>query len=498
MTAHALLAPSAAARWMACPGSVRLSEGRDDGGSVYAREGTAAHLLARHCLETGTDAAEHLDYVIGPEGFATGAADGDVAFAVTAEMVDAVQIYVDAVRPYTTLEDHLIEGTLATPIPGCWGTVDFGAYDAATRRLTVGDFKFGKGVIVEATGNKQLLTYAAALLPGCDAVDEIELVIVQPRRLHRDGPVRQAIHTRGEIESHVAAARRAAALIERDPPILNAGDHCRFCRATTFCSAFLNITRNDRPPERSQLQNCRGMENEKESQMSKFKDQLIDASNRVETLTAVEKTGDNPWLAYGEAAKARNFVGELLKFNKGDYLAGQNNREIPIGTRLIANMDSLEIGWVRWENGRREPRMGRIVDGFVPARRAELGDNDRDLWPANDDGEPRDPWQFTNNLVLAAETDGELFTFTTDSNGGRDAIGKLCTEYGKELHRHPDDWPIIELDGDSYLHSNKQRGRIKFPILKIVSWSPKDGEAPAPSNPNLAPKLSKPAASARI
>jgi hypothetical protein len=214
MTAHALLAPSAAARWMACPGSVRLSEGRDDRGSVYSREGTAAHLLARYCLETGTDAADHLGCVIGEQGFTADAADGDVTFAVTAEMADAVQIYVDAVRPYTTLEDHLIEGTLATPIPGCWGTVDFGAYNAATRRLTVGDFKFGKGVVIEATGNKQLLTYAAALLPGCDAVDEIELVIVQPRRLHRDGSVRQAIHTREDVETHVAAACRAAALIE--------------------------------------------------------------------------------------------------------------------------------------------------------------------------------------------------------------------------------------------------------------------------------------------
>jgi hypothetical protein len=55
--AHALLAPSAAARWMVCPGSVRLTEGRDDCGSVYSREGTAAHVLARHCLESKTDPA---------------------------------------------------------------------------------------------------------------------------------------------------------------------------------------------------------------------------------------------------------------------------------------------------------------------------------------------------------------------------------------------------------------------------------------------------------
>jgi Protein of unknown function (DUF2800) len=157
---------------------------------------------------------------------------------VTAEMADAVQVYVDAARPYTELEDHLIEATVAAPIENCFGTPDFAAYDPIARRLTVIDFKYGQGVIVEVTGNKQLLTYAAGLLPGCDAVDEVELVVVQPRRPHRDGPVRQWIHTPQELEAHVAAARRAAALIERDPPILNAGDHCKFCRAASFCPGF--------------------------------------------------------------------------------------------------------------------------------------------------------------------------------------------------------------------------------------------------------------------
>jgi hypothetical protein len=483
MTAHALLAPSAAARWMACPGSVRLTEGRDDGGSVYSREGSAAHALARHCLETRTDAASYLGRVIGEQGFTTQAADGDVTFAVTAEMADAVQVYVEAVRPYTALEDHLIEATVATPIDtNCFGTLDFGAYDAAARRLTVADLKYGKGVIVEAAGNKQLLTYAAGLLsacrsmPGCDAVDEIELVVVQPRRLHRDGPVRQAIHTIAELEAHVAAARRAAALIERDPPILNAGEHCRFCRAQSFCPAFLNIAQNDRAPERSQLHH-RGTETET---MSKFKDQIIDANSKPAqtTQTAVAKPSDNPWLAYGAAASTRSFNGDLLKFSKGDYSAGQDNREIPTGTRVIADMDSLKVGWMKWEDSRPvdDSHMGLVVERFKPPRRAELGDNDKSLWEVDDDDKPRDPWQFTNNLELASEDGGEQYTFSTSSKGGISAIGELCKAFGEEMHLHPDEWPIIELDVGSYQHSKKSFGRIKFPILKLVGWSPKDGD----------------------
>jgi hypothetical protein len=495
---HALLAPSAAHRWMTCPGSVRLTEGRDDGGSVYSREGTAAHLLARHCLERGTDADAHLGRVIGEEGFTSEAADGNVRFAVSAEMADAVQIYIDAARPYLDLEDHLIEAKLAAPIENCFGTLDFAAYDPSARRLTVIDFKFGQGVVVEVQGNKQLLTYAAALLPGCDAVDEVELVIVQPRRLHAHGPVRQWVHTPQELEAHVVAARRAAALIEHDPPILNAGDHCRFCRATSFCPAFLAITPNDRAPERSQPQASRGNQTESENDMSKFKDQIIDASNKPGT--AVAKPGDNPWLTYGEAAGTRTFNGDLLKFSKGDYTAGQNNRAIAIGTRLVANMDSLEVGWVRWEDSRPiEQRMGAVVERFKPARRNELGDSDSQSWEIDETGRPRDPWQFTNTLELASEDGGELYTFSTSSKGGIGAIGELCKAFGEEVNQHPDEWPVIELGVDSYAHSNKNFGRIKFPTFKIIGWARKDGEAPAPPPPKLAPKPSnKPAATARF
>lgn len=48
--AHAKLSPSSAERWMSCPGSVALNEGKEDRGSSYAAEGTAAHELAEKIL----------------------------------------------------------------------------------------------------------------------------------------------------------------------------------------------------------------------------------------------------------------------------------------------------------------------------------------------------------------------------------------------------------------------------------------------------------------
>jgi hypothetical protein len=196
--------------------------------------------------------------------------------------------------------------------------------------------------------------------------------------------------------------------------------------------------------------------------------------------TVVTPAGDNPFTAYANAALAHNLTGTLLKFTKGDYLAGQDGREIAVGTRLIANMDSYAIGWVRWSNGRpTEQLMGRVVDCFKPARRNELGDNESDLWETSENGAPRDPWQFTNNLVLADPENGELFTFSTSSLGGRKAVEKLCQLYGRELARHRKEWPVIELQVESYQHSNKGYGRIKDPIFKIVNWIAKDDGSPA-------------------
>jgi hypothetical protein len=62
MGAHALRSASGAKRWMNCPGSLRMEEGRPSNSSDAARLGTAAHALGEACLTTNTDA---LDWVGG-------------------------------------------------------------------------------------------------------------------------------------------------------------------------------------------------------------------------------------------------------------------------------------------------------------------------------------------------------------------------------------------------------------------------------------------------
>jgi hypothetical protein len=187
---------------------------------------------------------------------------------------------------------------------------------------------------------------------------------------------------------------------------------------------------------------------------------------------------------YGNAATARSIEGMLLRFSKGDYLAGQDSEEVPLGTRFTAVMDSLSVGWVCWQaNAPIEQRMGLVVEGFQPARRNDLGDHDKASWERDNDGEPRDPWQFTNYLILHKVDGGEVFTFTTSSKGGLGAIGELAKAYGKTMRQRPGQYPVIELDVGSYQHRDRSLGRIKYPVFKIVDWMAKDSGNSSPATP---------------
>ena len=218
--------------------------------------------------------------------------------------------------------------------------------------------------------------------------------------------------------------------------------------------------------------------------MGKMKETLLNTSNSPSPPAPIGMGETNAFLAYGTSTSANTIVGDLLKFAKGDFVVGRDGCKLPLGTRLIANMDSLEIGWIKWVDNRpADRRMGRVADEFKPPRRNELDDNEREPRDADDDGKPKDPWQFTNNIVLADPDDGGLYTFTTGTKGGLGAIGELSKAYGQAMRQRPNEWPIITLGAGSYPHKDKHIGRVKYPVFEVVDWAPKDGEAPASVTP---------------
>lgn len=203
----------------------------------------------------------------------------------------------------------------------------------------------------------------------------------------------------------------------------------------------------------------------KKQQVTKIKQQEL----------ANEET--NPFTAYGSSMSgSRSIIGKLLKFTKGDYTAGQENEEVAENTRLVANMDTFLIGWQKWLDDKPSgEEMGLLKDSYTPPRRDELGDTDQEKWGVGPDGNVRDPWQFTNRVILkkpGKSKNGEgLFTFITGSRGGIGAMTRLCQAYGEEMRAHPDENPVVTLGVGSYVHSDF--GKIKFPIFSIVGWEKK-------------------------
>lgn len=179
----------------------------------------------------------------------------------------------------------------------------------------------------------------------------------------------------------------------------------------------------------------------------------------------------DPYAAYGQEAASGS--GDFLKFSKGEWLKGQNDDEVGLGTKLAANMAELSIGWIRWEDKKPvERRMGLLAQAYKPQRRDELGYDDQTEWEEDSSGKPQDPWSFTNELPVADPQTGEQMTISMSSKGGIGAIGNLCKAYGKEYRQRDGMVPIIELGRDSYKH--KEYGKTYVPLLPIVDWVEND------------------------
>ncbi len=241
---HARLAPSAAHRWVRCPGSVQAEEAANvgDSSSEYARLGTAAHELAYRLLKAGKrDACEFQGMTVygglDPEGENMDPHEADE------DMCDTVQQYLDVVWAcHDRLDGAVMAVEHRVRVPGevddIWGTLDC-RVSQPFGELHVFDYKHGSGVPVDAVGNEQLLLYALGTLheEGLGEHEEVSMHIVQPRARHADGETHRTwTVTEAEVlQWWDEVALPAAEEARHSNAELNAGDHCRFCDAAATC-----------------------------------------------------------------------------------------------------------------------------------------------------------------------------------------------------------------------------------------------------------------------
>lgn len=203
----------------------------------------------------------------------------------------------------------------------------------------------------------------------------------------------------------------------------------------------------------------------------------MNAVAEINSSTALAAPGGyDPFAAYG--AEAAN-GGTFLKFSKGEWQMGQNADEVQLGRRFAANMDELGIGWIRWADEKpAERRMGLLAAGYKPEPRDGLGFTDQEEWGTDEEGRPKDPWNFTNELPLADPETGEQITYSASSKGGIGCIGNLCKAYARAPQRAQGLVPIVELGRDSYMHRVYKKTYV--PVLNIVDWV-ENGSVPIPA-----------------
>lgn len=233
MSAHARLSPSAAERWMNCPGSVQLAESLGVRGKPtrFSAEGTFAHSVRAAILE-------------GKEPPPSATIDG-FDFKITPEMLDHLQPGIDRLSAdmFLALEESagmaamLVEHRvdLGPWIAGAWGTAD--AVVVARDLLVVDDLKYGAGRPVAAEGNLQLMTYALGCLSLNPRVARVVLRIDQPRVAGGASSWEigaDALRAWGETVLRPAALAAAAP----GAPLVPSEDACRWCPAKAVCPAL--------------------------------------------------------------------------------------------------------------------------------------------------------------------------------------------------------------------------------------------------------------------
>lgn len=248
---HAILAPSAASRWLTCSKSARLEETRGEGkSSVYADEGSFAHALGEiYIRQMFAMKGYELMYAEIQESewwelYWNSELDGhchDYAEYV-AEKFNEIKA-IDK-KAKLILEAEL---DLTRYIPEGFGHLDVGII--SNERAAIIDLKYGKGVAVDVVDNKQLLIYALGLLDRFEGIYlpyEIETHVFQPRIDNTDF---DTITVEGLYEWAKQDLIPGAKLAYKGGDKFVAGTHCKFCNFRNNCKAYsdhaLEIARYD-------------------------------------------------------------------------------------------------------------------------------------------------------------------------------------------------------------------------------------------------------------
>jgi hypothetical protein len=227
---HAPYGGSTAARTMACPAWKQLAETLPKGNSssVFADRGTLLHNAMEAIFQDDVDPIS----VIGMEYEGIVLTEELYLDKIVPAMAAAHEIFAKYGIDEWVCEEKV---SLAED---AWGTSDvLGRGPGAAICL---DWKFGDGIVVSPVESKQLLFYASAAYHTAetsdlfDDIDRVILAIVQPTS-HRGEDYQVWETTIGRVRDFRGDFLIAVDKAEEEGAATCAGDHCKFCPASSIC-----------------------------------------------------------------------------------------------------------------------------------------------------------------------------------------------------------------------------------------------------------------------
>lgn len=244
---HSVLSPSKGAMILRCAAALAAGKNVPNESSQYAAEGTAYHEIAAKALQrtgpvndtwTGDMCADYVGKIVEADGF---------KFTIDEENAAHAQTYVDAIRkiPGAQYYEVRLDTSAVVGVAGQGGTGDAVTLDYEASTIHVDDLKFGRGEVVFAEKNEQLLQYGAAALNQYALFHDwkfVKLGIHQPRLHHYSEHIYTVEEVRAWVEANKPKFQLAHSLYVEPTKLLSehfspGEKQCRWCPIRGSCHA---------------------------------------------------------------------------------------------------------------------------------------------------------------------------------------------------------------------------------------------------------------------
>ena len=362
---HSVFGPSSSAMYLNCAGSLIANLLAPDDAGIEAAYGTVAHEVTEQWLKEGA-APKHR---IGEKVFVE-AGDWGFLIPIDEEMLGYAAECVDRLEwlPGEHYIEQRVDFSRITPIPNQTGTADFIAIDGDAMYLS--DHKFGKGVMVFAEFNTQLMLYALGCLWKYDPEGKIRKIVIrigQPRLDHFD----EWETDRDTLLMFAGEAKvKMAAAWQLDAPRTPGEKQCRFCRVKLNCAARaqyeVEMTEGVFPNMDYTVDDMAEFRERMSDQVDEFKLHPIDvtelSTGELAQLHQQRRTAERWWKAIDIEMMKRTKHGEPLEPAGFKIVEGRSIRSFKNDARVIEHLEFLGL------------RQDQIVESKIisPAQAEEL------------------------------------------------------------------------------------------------------------------------------